>query len=205
MPLSPLQEGQARADHARAIPRQVMVWDPVVRLFHWAMVGGFLLNMTVLADGKSAHRTIGYAIAALIAIRIVWGFVGSAHARFSDFVPDRRDLLDYLRRLARGREPRYVGHNPAGAVSMAVLVGLMLLCCLTGWMTRWDMFWGAEWLEEGHEAVANLIVAAAGLHVLAALVEGARHGENLVKAMVTGRKRPASGTDVDHANPAGRG
>ena len=181
---------------------QVKVWDPVVRIFHWTLALGCIANLTVLRDVQPAHEIVGYVILGAIAIRILWGFVGSAHARFSDFIPGPRKLLDYLGSRVRGKAPRYVGHNPGGALMMLALVGLATICSVTGVMMEQDAFWGVEWVEDFHKSAANLILALAVFHVLAALVESWHHRENLIRAMITGRKRVATGTDVDHAPPA---
>ncbi len=167
----------------------VPVWDPLVRLFHWTVVAGCVLNLFVVEDGGLAHKVIGYAVAAALAIRLVWGFVGTPHARFSDFVPTPSRLAAYLAALARGREPRMLGHNPAGAVMMLALMALLAGVSVTGWMMGLDAFWGADWLEELHETLANGILVLALFHAAAALFESWRHRENLVWSMVTGRKK----------------
>lgn len=178
----------------------VPVWDVLVRVFHWTLVAGFLANMTIVEEGGSSHEIIGYILLAAIAVRSIWGLVGTAHARFKDFIPGPTRLKEYLGSLLRGREPRYVGHNPAAAVMIVALVGVMILVGLSGWMMSLDAFWGEEWVEETHEVLANMLLVLAGVHVLAAVRASFRHRENLIVAMVTGRKRPASGTDVDHTD-----
>lgn len=183
-------------------PARVKVWDPVVRLFHWTVALGCIANLTVLRELKSAHRYVGYVILAAVAIRLVWGVVGSRHARFADFAPSPRRLLDYLSALVRGREPRYVGHNPAGAVMMLALIGMVGACGVTGWMMGLDAFWGVGWVEALHEGAANAILVLAVVHVLAALVESWRHRENLILSMMTGLKRAPQGNDVCHAPAA---
>ena len=167
----------------------VTVWDPVVRVFHWTVVAGCLANLFVVEDGGMAHEVIGYAVAAVLAVRIVWGFVGTRHARFSDFVPGPRRLGEYLALAAQGREPRQIGHNPAAAVMMLALMALLAAVSITGWMATLDAFWGVEWVEELHEVTADAILWLALIHAGAALYESMRHRENLVWAMVTGRKR----------------
>ena len=104
---------------------EVQVWDAVVRLFHWIVVTGCVLDLFVLDDGKAAHRFVGYVVAGALTVRFVWGFLGPGRARFADFVPSLTTLKRYLKALLRGEEPRYIGHNPAGAVVM---------------LTSWD-FW----------------------------------------------------------------
>jgi len=180
----------------------VPVWDPLVRIFHWTVVLGVALNSFILQSGKAPHRYVGYVVAAALAVRIVWGGVGSAHARFSDFVASPRTVVSHLRAVIARRDRRYVGHNPAGGAMALALMGLLALTCLTGWMQGLDAFWGVQWVEEAHAICANLILAMATVHVLAAIAESVAHRENLVLAMITGRKRRARGTDVDHAGSA---
>jgi cytochrome b len=169
------------------------VWDPVVRIFHWTVVAGCILNLFIVDDDDLAHQIIGYIVAIVLAVRVFWGFVGTRHARFSDFVPTPRALIDYVSLALQGREPRHVGHNPAAAVMMLTLMGLLAVVSLTGWMSTLDMFWGVEWVEELHEGAAEAILWLALIHTAAALYESLRHGENLVWAMVTGRKRVSRG------------
>lgn len=175
---------------ASAAGASVRVWDPVVRLFHWTVVAGCVLNLFILDDGGLPHEIVGYIVAAALAVRIVWGFVGTKYARFSDFVPTPSRLNAYVAALLRGRAPRLLGHNPAGAVVMLALMVLLAGVSVTGWMTTLDAFWGEDWLEGLHEGLANAILVLALLHAAAALFESWRHRENLVWAMVTGRKRP---------------
>ena len=167
----------------------VRVWDPAVRVFHWAVVTGCVLNLFILEEGKTLHRYVGYTIAALVTLRIVWGFVGTRHARFADFVPRPSAVLAYGRALVRGREPRFVGHNPLGALMMLALMLLLALTAGSGFMMTLDAFWGVKWVKELHAVLANAILVLAGVHALAAIVESVRHRENLVLSMVTGRKR----------------
>lgn len=160
-----------------------------MRAFHWLVVAGCVSNLAVFDDGKAMHRKIGYVVAAALAVRVVWGFVGSKYARFVDFFPTPKRLSTYLSALAQGREPRYLGHNPAGAVMMLILMSLLAAVSITGWMLTLDAWFGDEILEALHEGLANAIAVLAAFHVVAALYEGWRHGENLVWSMITGRKR----------------
>ena len=168
--------------------RTVRVWDPVVRLFHWTVVAGCSINL-LLDDGRLVHRWVGYAVAVTLLVRLVWGFVGSRHARFGDFVPDRTTLRGYVADTLRGRERRYLGHNPLGALMIMTLMAVVAVVSLTGWLLTLDAYWGSEMLEEVHEAFANAIVPLVAVHVAGVLYGSLRHGENLVRAMVTGRKR----------------
>lgn len=194
--------GQHAPPSAPNPPPEVKVWDPVVRLFHWTLAFGCIANLTVLREAETAHEIVGYVILVAIAVRLLWGFVGTRHARFSDFIAGPRTLVRYLATLLQGKAPRYIGHNPAGGLMMLLLIALATICGATGVMMGQDAFWGEEWVEEVHETAANLILVMAAFHVLAALVESWHHRENLIRAMITGRKRAATGTDVDHAPPS---
>ncbi|MFN3279578.1 MAG: cytochrome b/b6 domain-containing protein, partial [Paracoccus hibiscisoli] len=105
----------------------------------------------------------------------------------------------YIRLLIKGCEPRYLGHNSAGAAMMVALMGLVSIIGLTGWLMGTDRFWDVRWVEVVHEASANVLIVAALLHVVGAIVESVRHKENLHLSMVTGTKRAATGSDIDHA------
>jgi cytochrome b len=182
----------------------MMVWDPVVRVVHWLVAFGCIANLSVLKDADDVHEYVGYAVLGAVLIRLVWAVIGSRHARYSDFVPTMPEMRTYLRLLVRGREPRYVGHNPAGALMMMFLVVLVIVCGVSGWMMGLDRFWGELWVQLVHEWSANLILIGALLHVAGAIVESLRHRENLILAMITGRKRAATGSDVCKSPDADR-
>lgn len=182
-------DAAAPAADAGAAPRTVRVWDPLVRLFHWGVVTGVVLNLFILRKGKVPHRYVGYAIALLLLIRVVWGFIGTRHARFADFVRGPTAVRAYLADLWLKREKRHLGHNPAGGAMMLALMVLLATLCLSGWMMTLDAFWGVEWVEEVHELLSNALYLFVPLHVAGAVMTGYRHRENLILAMITGRKR----------------
>ena len=168
--------------------KTIPVWDPLVRLLHWTLVACVLGNL-LNESGETLHRALGYTATGVVLTRLVWGFVGSRRARFTDWFPTPARLLPYLRELMRQRAPRHLGHNPAGAVMMLALLALVLALGATGYLMTTDAFFGEDWVEEVHEALADVLVAAVALHVTAALVESWRHRENLVASMLHGRKR----------------
>lgn len=178
----------------------ILVWDPLVRLVHWTLVTGVVLNLWVFEPGKSAHQVTGYVIVAALLVRLAWGIVGTRHARFADFFPTPRRVANHVRQLLAGEDRRRLGHSPLGALMMLTLMGLLLGLGLTGWMMGLDAFWGEEWLEEVHELLANAVLGLAILHIAAAVIESLRHAENLPWAMVTGRKRAQDGSDADSAD-----
>jgi cytochrome b len=175
-------------DGVAAVPaQQVRVWDLPVRLFHWSLVVAFAIAF-LSEEGESLHNAAGYTVLGLIGFRLVWGFVGSEHARFTDFVPSPRRLVRYLAGVARGRPERHLGHNPAGGVMILLLLATVLVTAGSGWLMITDRFWGTKWVEELHEGAAYVALALVGVHVLGVLVSSVLHRENLVRAMVTGRK-----------------
>jgi cytochrome b len=170
-------------------PASVKVWDPFVRVFHWSLAILFLVAYATGDAIEKVHIAAGYAIAGLVAARIVWGFIGPRHARFSSFVRPPREVLGYLRDVALLRAPRYIGHNPAGGAMIIALLAALIGTAITGYMMTTDAYWGAKWVEEVHETLANLTMGLVVAHVLGVLVASFEHRENLVKAMITGRKR----------------
>jgi len=181
---------------ADAVSTPTRVWDLAVRLFHWSLVASFAVAWISAEEWQDLHLWAGYAAAALVAFRLVWGLAGTRYARFRQFVRRPRVVVAYLRDVLSGREARYLGHNPAGGAMILALLLAMAGLCLTGWLYTTDAYWGVEWVEETHELLANLLLALVGLHVLGVLLASLRHRENLVRAMVTGRKRPAGPDDL---------
>lgn len=164
------------------------VWDLFVRAFHWTLVSCVLLNYFVLEEGETAHEWTGYLAATLVIARIVWGFIGSRHARFSDFFPTPSRLKHHLHAVRTRQVEMHWGHNPLGALMMLLLMSLVISLGITGWMQGTDAYFGEEWLQNLHAFLANALVLSAGLHALAALVMGRIERTRLIKAMVTGVK-----------------
>ncbi len=101
---------------------------------------------------EKVHIAAGYAIAGLLALRIVWGFVGPRHARFTDFVRSPREALSYMRDALLLRARRYIGHNPAGGLMVIALIVMLAGTCVTGYLMTTDAYWGSEAMEEVHGA-----------------------------------------------------
>ena len=175
---------------AGAPPATVKVWNPFVRVFHWSLATLFLVSYVTGDELEQVHIISGYTIGGLVALRIVWGLVGPKHARFSNFVKSPRVVLDYLRDIVRFKAPRYVGHNPAGGAMIVALLLMLAGTGTTGFMLTTEAFHHVGWAKELHEVLANLTLGLVVLHVVGVLVASFEHKENLVKAMITGRKRP---------------
>jgi cytochrome b len=169
----------------------VAVWDRVVRLTHWS-VAALVLYDYWQDSGDRWHRNLGYAAAALVLLRLVWALVGSPPARFASWWPTPARLRAYCASLLAGRPGRSLGHNPLGASMMLALWSLILGLALTGWMSRLDYFWGDDGIKAIHAWLAHALIVLVAIHVLAVLVMSRVHRQNLVAAMLTGRKAAAT-------------
>jgi cytochrome b len=201
---------------------EIKVWDPLVRVFHWSLVAAFA-TAYLTGEGESRwHETIGYVVLALIGVRIVWGLVGSKHARFRDFVFRPATILGYAKDLVAGKAKRYLGHNPLGGAMVLALLASVSATALSGLAIQepvgeatqaaaamlrapaaalaqivpaavadddGDEERGAEGaLKEAHEFFAQVTLLLIFLHVAGVIVSSRLHRENLVRAMITGRK-----------------
>jgi cytochrome b len=204
---------------------KVRVWDPLVRVFHWGLVAAFATAWLTADELQPVHEIAGYTVAGLVAFRLVWGLVGSRYARFAQFLKGPGETLAYLGDMTRGRERRYLGHNPAGAAMMLALLVTLSGTAFTGWLMAdearlamlptmpaivapaWadddgdEREYGARGevegsLKEVHETLANLMLLLAALHVGGVVLASFRHHENLARAMVTGDKRAAGPGDI---------
>lgn len=167
----------------------ILVWDAPVRVIHWLLVLCFS-GAYLTAESESwrlLHVTLGYSMAALVVVRILWGLVGTRYARFVQFVRGPRAALRYLRSLMGNQPEHHTGHNPAGALAIVALLGLTLAIGASGWAVYNDV--GGDVWEEVHEALANGMLGLVLLHVAAVLASSRLHRDNLVRAMVTGRKQ----------------
>lgn len=191
---------------------EVKVWDIFVRVSHWVIVAGFFVAYVSEDDFLTIHVWAGYTVGALVVLRILWGFVGPKHARFSDFVCGPGKVFSYARDLMMFRGKRHLGHSPAGgAMVLALLLGLTAITAsgvvlyaveenagplagvfgeaTTEAKNHDDESAAEEFLEEVHEVLANLVLILVILHVAGVALASLVHRENLARSMVTGRKR----------------
>jgi cytochrome b len=182
--------------------KTISVWDIPVRLFHWSLATSILLQFITAQIGGNAmewHRRIGYFVIGLILFRVVWGFVGSYHARFKNFVRAPAVVIAYAKSLFKKDSPHYVGHNPMGALSvLAVMVAV-------GFQTVTGLFSNDDIMLEGpyasmvskafsdqmtslHKLNSNVILVLIGLHLSAIVFYAVFKKEQLIEAMLTGKK-----------------
>lgn len=207
--------------------RWIAVWDPAVRIGHWALVAAFAVAYLSAEEESGSPNALhvwgGYTVGAIVLLRVIWGFVGPQYARFGDFICDPVAALRYLVDLITGRARRYLGHSPAGGTMVIVLVVFLAATVATGVVAYGELGKGplaadgaavttvahAEENEgagggeaegsrgeksivgEVHGALANITLALIILHVLGVGLASYAHRENLVAAMLTGRKRAA--------------
>ncbi len=188
----------------------VQVWDLLVRIGHWVLVGAFFTAYFTENELLSVHVWAGYVVGGFILIRVAWGFAGTTHARFRDFLYGPRAALSYLGMLFRGQGRRYLGHSPAGGVMVILLLMALAAVTLSGLMVyAYDQQAGPlatfvvspgelpddefealeEFWEEAHEILVNLTLLLIFLHIFGVLLASFMHKENLVRAMVFGKKR----------------
>jgi cytochrome b len=140
-------------------PETIRVWDPFVRIFHWFLVVLFALAW-MTEDLQSLHQPVGCAILGLLALRIVWVFVGSRHARFADFIHSPGATLAYVRDLRAGKALRVLGHNPLAGMMVLAFMAAFIATGASGWLISTDAYRTARWLEEAHQALASLTLDA---------------------------------------------
>ena len=183
------------------------VWDRPTRVFHWSLVAMIALAW-VTAEAEGAlfwlHVFFGEAVIALVAFRLIWGVVGGRHARFADFVRGPGAVGTHLRSLLTRTPERHIGHNPAAGWMILALLAISFLTSASGLFLIEDGYIGpfaryGNLDDDPHEGLANVLLFLIGAHVLAALVMSLLMGENLIRAMWTGRK--AVGADA--TAPAG--
>jgi len=175
---------------------RIKIWDLPLRLFHWLLVIAVALAFLSSEEDSALndwHVLSGWVAGTLIVFRLVWGFVGGEHSRFSDFVRPSR-IAEHVAGLLGGRREVSLGHNPLGAIAVIVLLAL------TG-VTVWAGAFGGEGAEELHETVAWTLLAMVALHVVAVVVMSLLERENLVRAMITGTKPAVRHAGANDARP----
>ena len=211
----------------------IKVWDIAIRVFHWTLLGCYTIAFISSENIMKLHVIFGYSVLFLVLFRILYGFVGTKYARFSDFLYAPAQIADYLKGLLIGRPKHYRGHNPAGGLMIVILLLSLLALTLTGlkaygikghgplakheilFMSKAfadsddkdnhdeydsrkrrsqknhrteknekDEFW-----EEVHETIAYFTLFLVSIHIVGVLISSLVHRENLIKAMITGRKQ----------------
>lgn len=178
--------------------RTTLVYDLPTRLFHWLFAGLFLLSFiiakTVDDDSLvySYHMLSGLVLGSLVMWRIVWGIIGSRHARFSGFNLNPLALKDYFLGILSGSKTRWSGHNPASSWAAIVMLLLALGLAITGYLMSTG---GKETFEDIHEFMANTFIIVVILHVAGVILHTLRHQDTIMLSMIDGKKEVSDSTD----------
>ena len=182
--------------------QQIKVWDLPLRIFHWSLVTCFFVAYVTEDDFMDLHTYAGYGIIGLIVFRLIWGVIGTHHARFNNFMCRPSKVWAYLKDIFYNRAKRYLGHNPAGCAMILALNLSLIITTLSGlatyateemsgpfvglMMNTPDFIYDSA--EDIHEFFANFTLVLVGLHVAGVLLASLSHKENLIRAMWTGYK-----------------
>jgi cytochrome b len=169
--------------------KKISVWDWPVRLGHWTMVAGFVAAW-LTAESESlrlVHVAFGGAVFAVALFRLIWGFIGSRYALFTDFVHGPAIVWKYLKSLLHGHPEHHVGHNPAGGWAIVLILGLAVSCGVSGWASYNDV--GGELPAKLHEIFTSILLAVIVVHLVGVASGSLLHHENLVQSMLTGHKQ----------------
>ena len=199
---------QTNTDHIQnAGTATVKVWDLFVRFFHWATVFGFAAAfISGEVHASTIHVLVGYALCMLLAARVYWGFKGSEYARFRSFIFPVKETFAYGLSILKGHPNVFFGHNPAGAAMVFALMGLLALFIVSGLLTLGTIdyegplaFLANRVSDEAsyafrhlHEFLPIVGLVLVVLHILGVVVASIQHNENLVRAMLTGKKESPS-------------
>ena len=169
--------------------QRILVWDLPTRIFHWTLALSFAGAFATCESERlcDIHILCGYTVLGMIAFRLIWGLVGSRYSRFAEFVHSPACVIRYLAHEVRGNQQYIIGHNPAGSVAILMLLLLGIASSTSGWVVYEGI--GGDWAEELHEFTSNAMLAVVLVHIAGVLVTSYLHGENLIGAMITGRKR----------------
>lgn len=190
----------AKPEHASR--REIRIWDPWVRLFHWSLIVAVLVAWMAGEAGLVVHVVAGYTVFVLVSWRVGWGFVGPAPARFRNFVKRPGEIRAFLRATLRGRPPHHAGHNPAGGAMVVLLLATLLLTTFTGmalygvqdaggplaFLAGQAGFAMIDGLEAVHEFLGDFLPWLIAIHVAGVIVESLLQDTDLTRAMITGRK-----------------
>ena len=183
----------------------VKVWDRFIRVFHWTLALGFA---TAFVSGElhasTLHVWVGYLLCVMLALRLYWGLRGSEYARFRSFFFSPAETLAYFRSMLTGHPKHYYGHNPAGALMVFAMLVLLILIFLSGLLTLAAIDYEgpllflanrvsdeASYAFHGmHEFLPIVGLVLVVLHILGVAAGSIQHKENLVRAMLTGKKKP---------------
>ena len=173
----------------RPADRTVAVWDVPLRLWHWSLAACVLAAWFTPTVYDRLHRIVGYAVIGLLVFRLIWGFCGGRYSRFRMIGVRLRAAPSYLLNLRRGITGRYIGLNPAGTLMLVVLLLALAVSAITGALSVTVTFFGVWWIEDTHAVASDAVIVLVLLHIVGVVLMSLLQRENLIRAMITGRKR----------------
>ena len=201
---------------------EIKVWDILIRIFHWSLVIAFFIAYFTGEEENNWHIYAGYTVLGLISFRVIWGFIGTKHARFSDFIYSPQSVFQYLIGLIKKHPKHYLGHNPAGGWMVILLLTSLFIVTVSGlkvyaieegkgplansseitfisesyangdeyeYKEKEEHEDEEELWEEVHEGATNFTIVLILLHIIGVIASSKLHKENLIKAMITGKKK----------------
>lgn len=181
-----------------------ILWDPVVRVLHWALVVAFATAWGLGKfgpDQMTLHFYAGYSVAAIVAVRVLWGLIGPSTARFATFVKGPRAIVAYARHLPQRRPSNTWGHNPVGAVFVVGVLAVLTLQVLSGLLSdpedyinvgplaQYVSYETTQLALSVHEPLSTVLLIMVLIHILAIVFYRRWKHEDLVTPMITGRRR----------------
>lgn len=179
--------------------RRILVWDMPTRVFHWLQALSFgAAYLTAFSERmRNYHVALGYILLGLLVFRLLWGFVGTRYARFRSFLFNPKEVVVYLLTMIKGKPAHYLGHNPAGSVSVWLLLALGLFICVTGVLALRDD--ASDVVVDLHGLATNVMLGVIVLHLIGVLMSSILHRENLVRSMFTGYKSAESDESIQRS------
>lgn len=190
---------------------RVKIWDPVIRLWHWALaiavVLGWSFGKFMSFSTIQWHFYCGYTILGLLIFRYFWGFVGPAPVRYRAFIPNTAQTFAYLKKVGNREPSGSSGHNPLGVLSVIAMILLLTAQVSSGLFIVSDDYFesaplayvvsdaASNRLTWWHHLLSKFILAVVGLHVAAIFYYWIWKKENLIKPMITGWKWVKSAPD----------
>lgn len=183
---------------------QTNVYDLPTRIIHWSLALLFLLSFSIgkFVDDESFlypyHMLSGLLMSFLVILRVIWGFIGTKHARFKSFRLSLKELKEYFAALKSGREKKYIGHNPASSFAGVLILALSFFMTITGLFMVQRI--GKELFEEVHEIGALVFAVIVVTHIAGVLFHEFRHRDKMIFSMFSGKKFLSDTTHVNIKN-----
>ncbi|MFM2476252.1 cytochrome b/b6 domain-containing protein [Celerinatantimonas sp. MCCC 1A17872] len=179
-------------------------WDIIVKLTHWSVALGFLINYFVTDAGSQVHQWVGYSVVAVVVIRLLWGLIAKPPARLSSFLPNIPNAFTHIIKVTTTREDHHQGHNPAGAIMIWCMWSGLLLIGLSGYMMETDYFWDQGWLRMVHVGAVNVTLCCVCIHIASVIIMGRITGRSYIKEMLPSPKKIRHLRRARHITPTNK-